>query len=434
MGAGEPLSFGDVQSPPLPSQQRIQGGGELFSFGGQPYWRDSSGRTWALTSAGTTGLGWSQTGFVNALGVPSMVFDGDSLTIGTGALPFNNFPFGNDYPSQVAGSLSHAGAFYNVGVGGETTATMIVNAPTVVDPKLAAGANNVVCFHGGTNDIYYGATDITTYSRIVTYCQARQAAGWQVIVATITPRSDAGTPVNQDTYRLSVNTMIRANWTTFASGIADIGGDANMGTLGAELNTQYYNGDKVHHNPNGYRVLAGYFLAALSALGVTGHQHEDRSGLVSDLWIPASQFGAISGSPTVGAISHVNTQQLHHGSVDVVTCPALIPQDWLTYAVQLIWTNTASASGNAYVYGEYLPVYSGSNAATAFTTSGNLVLTSPSAYIIQYTPMFTISNQAGDSPSRTLMNIAVVRNGSSGADTMTGDTIDMLGVYLYRVT
>lgn len=149
--------------------------------------------------------------------VPNIVFDGDSLTNGTGALPFNDFPLGNDYPSQVAASLDSRGTYFNVGVGGETTATMITNAPTVVDAKLVSGANNVVSFAGGTNDLQATDNATTTYNRIVTYCQARQAAGWKVIVSTLTPRSDAGTPGDFDTQRLSVNTSIRANWATGSS-------------------------------------------------------------------------------------------------------------------------------------------------------------------------------------------------------------------------
>ena len=59
MGAGGPLSFGDVQSPPLPAQQRLQGGGELFSYQGQPYWLDSGGQLWALTSTGVSAVAWA---------------------------------------------------------------------------------------------------------------------------------------------------------------------------------------------------------------------------------------------------------------------------------------------------------------------------------------------------------------------------------------
>jgi len=367
--------------------------------------------------------------------VPNIVFDGDSLTIGTGALPFNNFPLSNDYPSQVVASLDRRGTYYNVGVAGETTATMITNAPTVVDAKLLAGANNVACFHGGTNDIYYGADDTTTYDRIVTYCQARQAAGWKVIVATITPRSDPGTPAGQDTCRLSVNSMIRANWQAFANGIADIGADVNMGTLGDETNTRYYNGDDVHHNPDGYRVLAGYFLAALSALGITGHQHGDLSQLRSDLWIPAQSFAAISGSPALAQIGNTPAWELHHGATDGIGCQALIPADWLTWVLQAWWSNTGQASGNAIIRGDYLPLSSGSNLLSGTVAGAEKTVSSPSAYITAVTALTgTVANQVTGSPSRTLFDLHILRLGSSGSDTLTGDVVGILGAYLYRTT
>lgn len=396
-------------------------------------------RTGAIYIATANGVGLAA-GWLNPLNAaPNIVFDGDSLTIGVGALPYNNFPFDNSWPSQVAAAIDHRGTYYNVGVAGETTLAMIANAAANVDAKYVPGANNVVCFNGGTNDIYFGATDVTTYARIVQYCQARQAAGWKVIVGTITPRSDAGDPGSQDTYRLSVNTMIRANWPSFANGVADIGADANMGTLGQETNTQYYNGDNVHHNANGYRVRAGYFLTALSSIGITGHQHGDRSGLMSDLWIPATEFYPTSGSPTEAAIGLWPTWSLHHGAVDCVNWTGLLPQDWLTCAVTAVWSNTLGDTGNALLVLKSGTVTvanfaaSPTNLATALSTGGTQTVASPSADHVASTLMGSLTCNNGDAP-RVGWNIGIERNGSAGGDTLTGDVVGLLGVYLYRIT
>jgi hypothetical protein len=62
MASGGPLPFTDVPSPPLPAQQLVQGGGKLLSFGGQPYWQDTSGTLWALTSAGAEAVAWAPGG------------------------------------------------------------------------------------------------------------------------------------------------------------------------------------------------------------------------------------------------------------------------------------------------------------------------------------------------------------------------------------
>ena len=63
MASGGPLAFTDVPSPPLPAQQRIRNGGTLLSFGGQPYWEDTSGNLWALTPGGSSAVPWSQAAF-----------------------------------------------------------------------------------------------------------------------------------------------------------------------------------------------------------------------------------------------------------------------------------------------------------------------------------------------------------------------------------
>jgi len=62
MGTGGPLNLGDIQAVPLPAQQHLQGGGQLFSYGGQLYWLDSSGTVWALTAGGVSAVAWSQGG------------------------------------------------------------------------------------------------------------------------------------------------------------------------------------------------------------------------------------------------------------------------------------------------------------------------------------------------------------------------------------
>src|ERR1039457_3034172 len=72
MASGGPLAFTDVPSPPLPAQQLIQGGGKLLSFGGQPYWQDTSGGLWALTSAGASAVAWAS--------VSGLPFTGGTLT------------------------------------------------------------------------------------------------------------------------------------------------------------------------------------------------------------------------------------------------------------------------------------------------------------------------------------------------------------------
>ena len=388
--------------------------GALSSLGGMP------------TSGGT------MTGPLVTL-KPNIVFDGDSLTNGTGSMPFNRFPNSNDYPSQVVGSLDRRGTYYNVGVGGQQVSAMITNGPANVDSKLVTGAANIVSLFGGTNDLYYGATDTTTYNRIVTYCQARRVAGWKVIVTTLTPRSDSGTPAGFDAYRLSVNASIRANWATFADGVADLGADANMGTSGQETDTRFFSGDHVHFSANGYRILAGYCLVALKPLGVTGHQHGDLAGLQSDIYIPAPAFGIYSGTPTLTKAGNTPAWALNHGSVDGVITTVPMPRDWQRFTLTVLWTTTAGGSGNVYLRGDYMPVYSGSNLLIGNVAGAPTIVANPSAYFPLATALAGGINVPSGASPRTFLNLGVLRLGTDSTDTYPSPAL-LLGLWIQRET
>lgn len=190
-----------------------------------------------------------------------LVFDGDSLTAGTGSSG------GNTYPAQLITLLG--GATYlpsnNVAVAGQTMADMITDGAAQVDvlyrPELVF---NICCAWGGTNDLVASVSAATTYSRIVTYCQARQAAGFRVVILTILPRTTGVGTFEAD--RQTVNANIRANWATFADALADVGTSTVIGEAGDNLNTTYYDTDGVHLNNTGYGVVAGIVAAAIATL------------------------------------------------------------------------------------------------------------------------------------------------------------------------
>ena len=116
-------------------------------------------------------------------------------------------------------------AIDNVAVAGKTTAQLITDALTKVDPLFVSGKRNIVIFWEGTNDLGNNHDPTTTYNNIVTYCNARRAAGFKVIVLTIIARN-----VNAqfEADRLMVNANLRANWTTFADGLVDVGADSRF--------------------------------------------------------------------------------------------------------------------------------------------------------------------------------------------------------------
>jgi lysophospholipase L1-like esterase len=138
------------------------------------------------------------------------------------------------------------------------------DAATQVDPNFSANRPaNILIAWAGTNDLVLGANVATTQTRITTYCTNRRAVGWKVIIGTILPRDFGGT---FEADRQTVNTWIRANWATFADGMADFAADARIGDAGDNFDLTYYLNDFIHMNGNGYNVIAGIVRTAMQPL------------------------------------------------------------------------------------------------------------------------------------------------------------------------
>ncbi len=145
-------------------------------------------------------------------GTSRCVCDGNSMTLGAGQTA---------YPTQLAAMLGSNWAISNKGVSSQTTQNMLADAATDIDQLYEAGntANVVVCWEG-TNDIYFNASAADACQHLVTYCQGRRAAGFKVVIVTITPRNDfpgtstlpADKHTNFEARRGSVNASIRTNW------------------------------------------------------------------------------------------------------------------------------------------------------------------------------------------------------------------------------
>lgn len=189
-----------------------------------------------------------------------IVGDGDSLTRGQGSTGGTN-----GYLVQMAVLLgdglagSDGWTVTNKGVDGQTLLDMAADAATDIDTLYDPDRDhNILCAWGGANDHYAGASAATIYSRLVSYCQARQAAGWKVVVLTMPSSSD------YDAKRSAVNDSIRANWRSFADALADQAADSRIGPDGSYGNP-YYNGDP-HLNDDGYGITAHYVAAAIATL------------------------------------------------------------------------------------------------------------------------------------------------------------------------
>jgi hypothetical protein len=138
---------------------------------------------------------------------------------------------------------------------------MNANAALNVDPYYAyAGVQKSVCVTwGGHNDLSGSASAADVYALIQTYCLARRAVGWKVVVGTTLPRIDPGI----ETKRLALNTLLRAGWSTFADALADPGADPTIGTVAALSDPVWYRVDQAHLTHAGRVVAAGLFAAAI---------------------------------------------------------------------------------------------------------------------------------------------------------------------------
>lgn len=179
--------------------------------------------------------------------------DGDSITVGQengGSSP------PTPYTNYIGTYLTGPGwTVKNIGIGGETLATMLANAPTNVDPFIIPGTGtNVVVIWGGTNDFSEnGASVSSVYANLTSYIAARHAVGWKVVVPTMISRD------NLDSQKNAYNALIKAN-TAGADGIADFTG-TTLGCDGCYSNTMWFQ-DGTHPTLLGITTIEAPIIGA----------------------------------------------------------------------------------------------------------------------------------------------------------------------------
>ncbi len=193
--------------------------------------------------------------------VLNLIFEGDSLSAGY------NLPNDDSYPSQLAAQFSND-IESNVSSAGDWISSMLNEAVTQVDPLYSPIAYKNICvLWGGCNDFRTKTpkdTVETVYNNIVSYCQARKAVGWQVIVLTLAPDVNGGF-TGYEAFRLELNAFIRENYATFADALADVGNDAIIGQIANMPNETYWI-DYIHMTAAGYAIVADYVKTAIDSL------------------------------------------------------------------------------------------------------------------------------------------------------------------------
>lgn len=217
---------------------------------------------------------WACTRFGKALPIAGRtyfpVFDGDSLTYGTGVAGAAGRE--ESYPGQLAIQRSWPiGSFANVGKPSSTilgTNQMIEKAPTDVDLFADTTGLPVVLVadewhnQGQTGGVTASGVTIADNNRL--YAQYRKASGKFAKILGMTSTSSTREGAARDGF----NQSLIDNKGDFDL-MASLHTDATIGVNGSNLNTTYFAGDQVHMIKAGYTKKKDVASALLTAAGYT---------------------------------------------------------------------------------------------------------------------------------------------------------------------
>lgn len=189
-----------------------------------------------------------------------IIFDGNSLTDDDqGSRGGTGYP---EYMMLLEPWASNGTTKYNFGVGGQKIRDMNSDAAGQIDTLFGGGSMKKVCFYWEVgNELYYHGDDVDCYNRIVSYGQARQAAGW-ITVAVLDTRRD-GPEANPDAYATwalfnadgeNVANSMRTNQATFCDYLLDIRDHPDFDD---PLGTYFIDG--THHTVAGRQKLGDIF-------------------------------------------------------------------------------------------------------------------------------------------------------------------------------
>ncbi len=196
---------------------------------------------------------------------PVVAYSGDSLTEGYLCThPYNYYITLPDYNGI-------AFTEYNLGVSGQTAEYALEYGQVDSYYSAWAGRNILVVWLGAADIVLYSTTAQQTFSYLEEFCRNRQRAGWKVIVCTMI------SSVDHDADKNTYNALIRANWTNFADGLADIANDEPLlGADGAYANITYFNADQLHLSDTGTSLVAPVVQTAIENLNdesTRNHKH-----------------------------------------------------------------------------------------------------------------------------------------------------------------
>lgn len=193
----------------------------------------------------------------------NLVYEGDSISQGTGTTRTQ------PWCAMVRRTSRESWRMANMGISGSQISTMTARSATT-DSFIIGGARNVLNILIGRNDAGVGGlTAAQIYSALITYVQARVAAGYEVWVCTTIATSSV-----IDTVLTDFNALIKGtsgggtgNGIVIDAGanrVIDFRQIPELATPTAAGNATYYQGDSTHPTPAGALLMADYFNAQIS--------------------------------------------------------------------------------------------------------------------------------------------------------------------------
>ena len=187
-----------------------------------------------------------------------IIHEGDSITqAGWGGTTDTTV-----YPYMADHMFSSAFPNLNNATGGLTIALIAARGwqmDALYDATRPANLFSVLIGH---NDLDSGARDpVDMVADLKTYCLARKATGWKVIVLTQLPSS-----FNPEfnARRNVANTLTRAD-PSFYDALCDVGADPVFGTDASGADTEIYL-DGIHPTPATHARMAPYLYASMQSL------------------------------------------------------------------------------------------------------------------------------------------------------------------------
>jgi hypothetical protein len=173
-------------------------------------------------------------------------------------------PTGDNFPGLLWAQLGSSARVISDAYPGRTLTQLIAETPAYsqVLRKPVSARRNVDVIFEATNSLNITQSGRAAYEKLVTLSQMRRALGNKTVVTTCMPRGDSAFG-GFEAARQYFNALVRANWQSFADGLADLAADSRLST---PTDTTYFNADKLHLNSAGYAVAAQIAARAVSAL------------------------------------------------------------------------------------------------------------------------------------------------------------------------